>query len=124
MANVLEFLRQFRQAKREPSEHKPGDPEILRVLALTVDEFKRESLVILVRSYLLGENIMLVSNRDCLQHVDGECVTYLPEELETIYGLSSDSIKNVHRLKKLVDGEILRNGNSRQNRTVARQGQG
>lgn len=124
MANVIEFLKQFRQAKRDQSDEKQADPEVQRLLTLTVDEFSRESLIILVKSYLLGENILLVSNRKCLQHVDGECVTYLPEELEAIYGLSSDSIKHVHGLKKLVTGEILRNGNSHSDRPVTRQGPG
>jgi hypothetical protein len=124
MANVLEFLKQFREAKREPAEDEPADPEIHRVLSLTAAEFKRESLIVLVKSYLLGEHIMLVSNRECLQHVDGECVAYLPEELEAIYRLSPESIKHVHALKKLVDGEILKEGGSHHGRSVARQAHG
>jgi hypothetical protein len=107
MANVIEFLRQFRQARTEQAEDGQADPEIQRLLSLTVNQFRREDLIILVKSYLLGENILLVSNRECLQHVNGECVTYLPEELEAIYGLSSDSIKHVHWLKKIADGEVF-----------------
>jgi len=80
------------------------------ILSSTVEEFSRKDLAILVRSYLLGEDILLVSNPRCMQLVEGEYVTYLPEELEVISQLSPGFIKKIHRLKKLCDGEILKEG--------------
>ncbi len=110
MQNVVEFLREFRQRSKPTSVRKPSDETRERVLAITAAEFRDANLAILVRSYLLGEDICLVSNDKCKTLFGGEYVTYLPEELEAIYRLSPDFIKRVHHIKKLCDGEILRKG--------------
>lgn len=110
MANVVEFLKAFRQTRKEHRPDNSKDPEVEAILSLTAEEFSRQDLAILVRSYLLGEDILLVSNPRCMQLVEGEYVTYLPDELEVISQLSPDFIKRIHRLKKLCDGEILKEG--------------
>lgn len=86
------------------------NPEVEAILSSTIKEFSQQDLAILVKSYLLGEDILLVSNPKCMQLVEGEYVTYLPDELEVISQLSPDFIKRIHRLKKLCDGEILKEG--------------
>ena len=63
-----------------------------------------------MRSFLLGEDILLVSNTQCFQYVDGQHIAYLPEELEVIYHLSPDSSKKLHKIKKSFGGEILKEG--------------
>ena len=110
MANVVEFLKHFRKRAKENRPGSSKGPEVEAILSLTTEEFSRQDLAILVRSYLLGEDIYLISNEDCQTLVNGELVTYLPEELEAIYQLSPDCVKRVHRLKKLCDGQILKKG--------------
>ena len=55
---------------------------------------------------MLDDNICLVSNRRCLQHVDGGYVTYLPEELEFVYRMSPESLRKAHLVKKHFGGVI------------------
>ena len=110
MSTVVEFLKEFRQRSKPIDNDKPSDACHDRVLAMTAVEFRDANLAVLIRSYLLGEDICLVSNEKCKTLFGGEYVTYLPEELEAIYQLSPDFIKRVHNIKKLCDGEILKKG--------------
>lgn len=110
MANVVEFLRSFRRGRQQQRSDRPTDSQVESILSMTIDEFRRQDLAVLVRSYLLGEDFYLVSNRHCLPRLDGRLVTYLPEELEAIYQLSPDFIKRIHKIKKCFGGEILTEG--------------
>jgi len=110
VANVVEFLKEFRKREHKRKSSGSQNSQVKAILSSTVEEFSRKDLAILVRSYLLGEDILLVSNPRCMQLVEGEYVTYLPEELEVISQLSPGFIKKIHRLKKLCDGEILKEG--------------
>jgi hypothetical protein len=105
--NVIEYLKQFRNKPDENLESNSPDLEITRFLSLTAKEFSRESAAILIKSYLLGENIWLISNPSCLPQIDHKYVAYLPQEFEALCKLSPSSMKQVHWLKKLVEGEIL-----------------
>jgi hypothetical protein len=110
MSNVVEFLRAFRE--RSATERPIVDPPVVTepVLSMSATEFRGANLAILVRSYLLGEDILIVSNESCRTLYEGDFVTYLPEELTAIYQLSPGFIKKVHRIKKLCDGDILSKG--------------
>lgn len=110
MSTVVEFLQEFRQRSKPTDNDAPSDTRHDRVSAMTAVEFRDANLAVLIRSYLLGEDICLVSNESCKKLVGGKYVTYLPEELEAIYRLSPDFIKRVHHIKKLCDGEILKKG--------------
>jgi hypothetical protein len=110
MPNVIEFLKTFRDHSESP--YSPVDPPVVAepVLSMSATEFRDANLAILVRSYLLGEDILIVSNESCKTLYEGDFVTYLPEELTAIYQLSPDFIKKLHRIKKLCDGNILTKG--------------
>jgi hypothetical protein len=107
MENVVEFLKRFREESDRDRKIVSKDPVIESVLSMTLDEFGKQNLAILVRSHLLGENFYMVPNREALAKIGGEYVIYLPEELEAIAGLSPGGLKDIHRIKKLFDGEII-----------------
>ena len=110
MANVVEFLKSFRRDGETSRTRKTKDPELTAILSMTAAEFSRQDLILLVRSHLFGEDIFLVSNEKCLSHLNGGVVAYLPEELKALYGKSPDLIKQAHYIKKIIDGEILKEG--------------
>jgi hypothetical protein len=110
MPNVVEYLRQFRNRKSRPPWQAEQPDDFGAVLGLSAREFAGANLAILVRSYLLGEDILLVSNDQCRTLYEGNYVTYLPEELQALYQLSPDHIERIHRIKKLTDGDILSKG--------------
>ena len=84
MSNVVEFLEEFRRRSRPTEVSTPSDVDRESVLVMTTTEFRDANLAILIRSYLLGEDICLVSNVKCKTRINGEYVTYLPEELPAI----------------------------------------
>ena len=101
------------QLRATPESQNPESGRIASagdVLSVSASEFRDANMAILVRSYLLGEDILIVSNESCRTLYDGDFVTYLPEELIAIYQLSPDFIKKLHRIKKLCDGDILTKG--------------
>jgi len=104
--NVIELLKNFRREKSR-NQSNPDVDKCRDVLSLSIDEFAKRNLAILVRSYLLGEDIYMISNPDCLKDIEGNHVTYLPEEMMAIYNLSKESIMALHRIKKSFGGRIL-----------------
>lgn len=108
---VIELLDQLRTTQ-EPHSPEPVDPPIEadHILSMSATEFKDSNLAILIRSYLLGEDIVLASNERSRVLYGDQYVTYLPEELMAAYQLSPDFIKKIHRIKKLWDGDILNKG--------------
>ncbi len=106
MGDIRKYLKNLRnddhRSEAEPSQDISEDS----VARMDLQEFGRENLIVLVRSYLLEDEVCLVSNRRCLQYVDGGYVTYLPDELEFVYRMSPESLKKVHLLKKHFGGVI------------------
>lgn len=107
MPNVIESLKAFRRKIGRVEISPPERIDVNAILNMTADQFSKDDIAILIRSYLLGEDILLVSNPTCMPKFEGEYVTYLPEELEALHNLSPDFIKRVHKLKKLSCGEIM-----------------
>lgn len=107
MENVVEFLKRFRELDGKSRVVVKNDPETSSLLSMTLDEFGKQNLAILVRSYLLGEHIYLIPNQNMSPQSSGGLVTYLPEELIAISRLSPTGLKNIHRIKKIFDGEIV-----------------
>lgn len=107
MPDVVEFLRAFRERSEQqcPSLEPPANAG--SVFSMSATEFRDAKLAILVRSYLLGEDVLILSNESCKTLYEGDFVTYLPEELMAIYSLPADSIKRIHKMKKLFDGLIM-----------------
>ncbi|MFH1373302.1 MAG: hypothetical protein ABII79_05880 [bacterium] len=110
MPNVVEFLRSFRGRSKVPKPPELSAVVAEGVLSMSATEFRDANLAVLVRSYLLGEDIVLASNDRCRVLYGHKYVTYLPEELMAVYQLSPDFVKRIHHIKKLCDGEILAEG--------------
>ncbi len=107
MANVIEYLKSFRQRQQEARSQESSVPNKDRVLAMTAREFQGADMAILVRSYLLGESFVIMSTQEGKNAFDGDYVHYLPEEFALLCQLSPDAIKRVHQMKKLTDGQII-----------------
>ena len=96
---MTEDIMQFKTRRRT----KPDD----QVLSLTVREFEENDQLLLIRSFLLGEDVYLVPDRKYLDKLNSKLVPYLPEELQIIAHLSPAAIKWIHEIKKWCDGEII-----------------
>ena len=106
MANVLELLRELRKPRRT-QEPKPQPDDLRAIEQLTLDEFAASELTLMVKSELLGEEIVFASNPKCILDWNGPQVVYLPHELEVLARLTPEAVKRIHALKKVVDGEIV-----------------
>lgn len=106
MSDIRKYLKNLRQDDHQSEVQPNRDISEESVLGMNLHEFGRENLIVLVKSYLLDDDIILVSNRRCLQHVEEDYVTYLPEELEFVYRMSPESLKKAHLVKKHFGGVI------------------
>jgi hypothetical protein len=84
------------------------NPAIEAILSMPMTDFRRQDMILLVKSYLFKEDIFIVSNKECLKHLGKDVVAYLPEELEALIGKPPDLIKQAHQIKKIFNGEILK----------------
>jgi len=106
MMGIREDLRRFRRDAANSSSAEEVASNQAPVNCLT--HFRRDQICVEVDSRLLGETIYIVSNEECLQHVSGEAVTYLPEEVEMIRNMSDESLRYAHNVKKKYGGRIIR----------------
>ncbi|MFH1893745.1 MAG: hypothetical protein ABIK83_13820 [Candidatus Zixiibacteriota bacterium] len=106
MGDIRKYLRNLRKDNHQSEDQLREEIPEESVLGMDLQKFGRENLIVLVRSYLLNDDICLLSNRRCLQHVEGDYVTYLPDELEFVYRMSPESLKRVHLVKKHLGGII------------------
>ena len=60
-----------------------------------------------VRSHLLGEDIYFVSNEKLFERVPDGFAVYTAKELRALKGSTKDDIRNVHRMKKTFNGQII-----------------
>jgi len=72
-----------------------------------LDQLASMSLVITVKSYLLGEDIYVVSNSGCRQACPENATVYTVDELAVICNLTKSHAKRAHFIKKLTDGVIV-----------------
>jgi hypothetical protein len=71
-------------------------------------DFKRDNLVVLVESKVLGDTMALISNATCLASVPSGVVPYLASEVTLLASEDSDTLRQVHELKKRFDGYVVR----------------
>jgi len=107
MENIRTFLRDFRRKVGRNDEDQANLSRTPSAVYTDIPRFKDGNLVIQLQSFLLRDDFYIVSNRACLQHVDGDAVTYLPEELELICNLPKDSLKRIHDIKKSFGCRII-----------------
>jgi hypothetical protein len=92
------------EAKPE-NEPVPGNTKAL--MSLSLSEFEQGTYVVKVRSHLLREDIYFVSNERLFDRVPDGFVVYTAKELRALKGSTKDDIKNVHRIKRIFNGEII-----------------
>ena len=103
MANIRKALKSFR-LERTRSETSSTHVDVGQ---LTIAEFKKRDLIVLVRSLLFDDNIYLVSNPNCIQHTKRNYACYLPDEMSAMLAFPPEALKQIHELKKTLDGEII-----------------
>jgi len=77
------------------------------LMALSLSEFEAGTYVVKVRSHLLGEDIYFVSSEKLFDKVPNGFVVYTAKELRALKGSTKDDIRNVHRIKRAFNGEII-----------------
>ena len=99
-----------RLAGQEP-EAKPENEPVRRnttdLMSMRLSEFEQGKYVVKVRSHLLGEDIYFVSNEKLFDRVPDGFVVYTAKELRALKGSTKNDIRNVHRIKKTFNGEII-----------------
>ena len=73
------------------------------VLAMSYEEFRRADLALLVRSAVLGEDVIIASAEGAAEKVRGDQVVYLITEFRHLFGsgeLNLDALRLLHRLKR------------------------
>ena len=78
-----------------------------RLMALSLSEFEGGTYVVKVRSHLLGEDIYFVSSEKLFERVPDGFVVYTAKELRALKGSAKDDVRNVHRIKKTFNGEVI-----------------
>lgn len=113
-----------------PREYKPGQifeapedkarPFIERGLIRPVEEcpddplhLHPKSIVIRIRSKVLGEDVWLASNVTARDHLKCEgLAVYLPEEIRHLKGLSKDNLRAINEAKKVFEkARVVRTDN-------------
>jgi len=70
---------------------------------MSYEEFAKADLVLLVRSAVLGEDIVLVSSDEAARRAPPDKVVWVLNELGRLYAtgkLNVDALQAIHRLKK------------------------
>lgn len=78
-------------------------PSVEEVLAMSCTEFAKANLVLLIRSALLGDDIVLASDETSAARAGREHAVFLAEEILRLYGtgrLDVEALKVAHRTKK------------------------
>lgn len=109
---ALKALRGLQKATARREDETPAPVELVAVPGfqtveeMTLDAFSRAGLVVRVKSRLLEEDILVVSDdvKD-LDVWDGLAV-YRAEELLRLVHLPVECLRTVHRLKKLFSGTV------------------
>ena len=81
--------------------------ETKALMALSLSEFEAGTYVVKVRSHLLGEDIYFVSSEKLFDKVPEGFAVYTAKELRALKESTKDDIRNVHRVKRTFDGEII-----------------
>lgn len=109
---ALAALRGLQKATARREEERPAPvalvavPGFRTVEEMTLEDFSRAGLVVRVRSRLLEEEVLVVSDdvKD-LEAVDG-LVVYRADELLRLVHLPVECLRTVHRVKKLFSGTV------------------
>jgi len=82
------------------------------VRKLTLSEFSKRNMALLVSSAVLNENVWFCSNEEMVKKIkqdDPESVCYLGNELEELLRINPEgvSLENIHRIKSMFKGSII-----------------
>jgi hypothetical protein len=87
---------------------------------MSLDEFAHAGLVLTVHSRLLDDTVLLASDNASVP--EGEGVVYRAAELRILDRLGADGLRELHRFKRLLGGEVagaVRRGAAEPLRTTA-----
>ena len=109
---ALKALRSLQKAEETKAKETPAPAELVAVPGfrtveeMTLEAFSRAGLVVRVKSRLLEEEVLFVSDDvKALDARDGLAV-YRAEELVHLVHLPAEAVRKVHRLKKLFSGIV------------------
>ena len=107
---ALQAIRRLQKAAKGKDEGRPAPvslvalPGFREVEEMVLGDFARAGLVVRVRSRLLDEEVLFVS--DNVRNVDeeGELVVYRAAELLLLGKLTPEGVRDVHRVKRIFRG--------------------
>lgn len=99
--------RELPQKAAEPEKQDTSQADPSHNQASGIRKFCSDNLIVEIESRLLEDSFYLVSNKQCLQHLPGGVVSYLPEELEFISNLSPDTLRQIHQIKKKLGAQVV-----------------
>lgn len=108
--SALTALRRLQKASQKKEEERPAPvvpkalPGFLDVEDMALDAFAQAGLVVRVRSRLLGEDILLVSDNVQGVNEEGELVVYRVREARRLLALAPEDLQEVHRVKRAFPG--------------------
>ena len=108
---ALLALQRLQKAAKEKEKSAPRPfvalPGFETVEKMTVEEFKRAGLVIRVKSAVLGEDVLFVSENAPNVDEGGPLVVYHASEMERLVSVSVECMKTLHAIKKTFRGALL-----------------
>lgn len=110
---LLTALRQHKAALLARLAPPPQDPEAApptaaEVAGLRLSQFKARRLAVLVRSTVLGEDVVFAADRDCVPAAWRHKPLYLADELMQLCGADPATLRELHRIKTTLGGVVLR----------------
>ena len=111
---ALKALRGLQKVVQKREEGTPAPPALVAVPGfqpveeMTLEDFSHAGLVVRVRSRLLEEEVLFVSDNVKDLEAEDELVVYRAGELRRLVLLPVECLRTVHRVKKLFSGTVTK----------------
>lgn len=105
MAHVAKILAQLAR-RRTPAAQAPPPPEAEEVRGRSLADFSQAGLAVVVRSDLLGEEVLFASDNAPMGETGGRTV-YRAQELSTLCHLGPEGARAIHEVKRAFPGSRL-----------------
>ncbi|MCH2695686.1 MAG: hypothetical protein MK025_13440 [Acidobacteriia bacterium] len=74
--------------------------------SISLDQLEKEDIAMNIKSVLVDDTIWLVSNKALTSKLNKKGVVYTANEAKLLTSLPKNTAKNLHRFKKVFNGEI------------------
>ena len=74
--------------------------------SISLDQLEKEDIAMNIKSVLVDDTIWLVSNKALTSKLNKKGVVYTANEAKLLTSLPKNTAKNLHRSKKVFNGEI------------------